>query len=266
MNTETTPQKGFPPRWLIGVAATVIVIAGITIGVSQANRGDGPPPAVSPTTSGQSDGISQPGTTPAATTADPATPAPPPTPDLDASLCGLDGGQPGAAVAMPADITWPTQGGTAYPSAPTIGPGLTSPEGFRHCFEHSTTGAVFAAANAVVQAVEADANDNDAWFDYIVAEGPLREAALARDPDSFADIPSGAALSIVGYRLLAADQTTAQVDIAVRGSLFGFSVHVSVVLDLVWQRGDWRVEVTDPERLIAVSTIPDTSGYTPWGP
>ena len=73
-----------------------------------------------------------------------------------------------------------------------------------------------------------------------------------------------ARLRIAGFRLLAYDGTSARVDLAVVAGAESQSVTASFVYNLVWVDGDWKIDTSTPEPG-SFSTIPDLTGYVPWG-
>lgn len=176
----------------------------------------------------------------------------------NASLCGLRGLSDSGTLAATPEADWRYQGTTAYPVSRVHGPGRTAPEEFRYCFQHTPEGALFAAANAVVQGDGAIA---DEWIEYALAEGPHRSKLVAFDgsPSEKADTRS----NIVGFRILHYAAATARVDVAVRLSVPEGTVLGSAVYELVWADGDWKISTDSPEP-IGVALIPDLIGYVPW--
>ena len=231
------------------VAATVvialIVVLGLVIVIVNMNRDD-PDPA--PTTS---------------TSVEPTSAAPtsePPEAVGGASVCGLPGEVLEGTLTTAPAAEWEYQGTTAYPTSSEFGPGDTSAGGVRFCFERSPEGALFAAANSLVQG--SDPSIAEEWLQYIVAEGPFRDQLLA-------DVGSGTTgegtrLVIVGFRVLAYDGETARIDLAVRGTSQGQTITLSGVYELVWQEGDWKISA-DVAQPLNMATIPDTAGYIAWG-
>lgn len=183
----------------------------------------------------------------------------PPAPQDDGSVCGLAGEELEGTLPTAPEAQWQFQGTTAYPTSSTFGPGETSPDGVRSCFQRSPEGAVFAAANAVAQGAEPGTVQS--WLDYFVASGPSRDAVVNAGG---ATDTSGARAAIQGFRLLSYDGNSATVDVAVRGSTDGQVVNLSMVYDLVWEDGDWKLAVTDPSAPIDVATLPDLAGYAAW--
>lgn len=148
----------------------------------------------------------------------------------------------------------------AYPTSSKAGPADIK-SGVRTCFQHSPEGALFAAANAVVQG--SDKATVKAWLDYFVT-GSARDEVLSAGAGS--STASGIRVKIVGFRVLAYDGSSARIDVAVRGSASGKTINLSMVYPLVWENGDWKLNVTDASAPIDVATIPDLAGYISWGP
>lgn len=246
MAEDETTQSPFTRPWFIiaAVLVAVVVVAGVVLAIWTATRGDDPPPAdPSP--------------------APPAAPSATPTADAGgASICGLDGVELTGTVTTAPDAEWEYQDVYAYPVSTTAGPGETADEGYRYCFQHTPEGALFAAANVLVQG--SALTTADAWFEYVLAPGPYRDQLVADQRSTQPTTTEGTRLSIVGFRVLAYDGTTARVDLAVRGSAQGTTLTLSGVYELVWE-GDWKVS-TDMPAPMNIAPIPDTAGYTPWGP
>lgn len=203
---------------------------------------------------------------PTASTSASVEPSSTPTPDegaagTDASICGLKGVKTTGTVTIAPTTEWAFQGTTAYPISPEFGPGQTDSSGARYCFQHSPEGALFMAANAVVQG--SDPTTASTWGPKVLAEGQYREQLLDELGNPSDDTESNSRQSIVGFRVLAYDGATARIDIAVRAT-FETTVTVSGVYELVWQGGDWKLssDVTQP---LNVAAIPDLAGYVSWG-
>ncbi|MFS0700056.1 hypothetical protein AB6N24_08815 [Cellulomonas sp. 179-A 4D5 NHS] len=178
----------------------------------------------------------------------------------DASICGLEGVETTGTVTMAPAGEWAFQGTTAYPTSPEFGPGQADTTGARFCFQHSPEGALFMAANAVVQA--SDPATASAWAQEVLAQGQFYDQLLSElgtpSPES------NSRVNIVGFRLLAYDGKTARVDIALRGTFDAQTATVSGVYELVWQSGDWKIS-SDVQEPLNVAVIPDLAGYVSWG-
>lgn len=239
-NEQSTFTK---PGFLAGAAlVAVLVIAGIVLTVVNVAGGDSDDTAATP-----------------APTSSSASAAPSAEPTADAggtSVCGLRGEELSGTLTTAPDAEWQYQETSAYPSSSDFGPAETSPDGYRYCFQHSPSGALFAASNAVVHAF--DNPGDSAWADYFLSEGTYRDELLAAPVD---EGTANARLNIVGYRLLSYEGDTARVDVAMRGSAQGQTITASAVYDLVWEAGDWKADTRVAEPF-SFAVIPDTSGYT----
>lgn len=178
-----------------------------------------------------------------------------------ASICGLKGEVLSGSITRLPEADWEYQGTTAYPLSAIFGPATTSPEGYRYCFQHSPEGALFAAANAAVQGSEKTIAAT--WSGYVVAEGPYREELVADMTGGPVSGAAGSRMRIEGYRLLDYDWETARVDLGMLGTSDGKSTYTSVVYDLVWVEGDWKISANKPTPVDIVS-VPDLAGYTAW--
>ncbi|MDO5645942.1 MAG: hypothetical protein Q4G21_09710 [Dermabacter sp.] len=270
MTTENNNPSPFTRRGILisAVAITLILAIGIVVGVLIATRGASEPaaessaPAASASAASEPSGsAAEPGSeseseSPTSASAAPAT-------DKGDSVCGLPGVVDGDSrlTEPPAVDQWDYAGTTAYPTSAEFGPAATADEGYRYCYQHSPEGAVFAAANAVVQG--GDSETVKTWLSYFLAEGPSRDALLAQGGGAGTN-DDGVRVKVAGFRLLAYDGNSARVDIAVHGAVDGTTVNLSMVYTLVWEGGDWKLYTTDPTAPINVATIPDLSGYVRW--
>jgi len=244
---STAEQDGGTPFTRPGfvVAAVLVVVLGL-LGVIAAVR------------IGRSDDASTP---PATST----TPVPTPaltgaTADPSASVCGLAGSVgTGTLTAAPA-AAWEYQGTTAYPTSPQFGPGQSAPKGYRFCFQHSPEGAAVMAANALAQGSDPEVGAR--WAEYALGEGRYRDQLLT-EIGTVTGAPD-TRIKIAGVRVLSYDGTSARVDLATRVSSQNQNLVLSAVYELVWQSGDWKVSA-DVQRPLDTATIPDLSGYLPWG-
>lgn len=229
------------------VVVAVVVVLGIVLAVTAVTGRDDAQATPAPT----------PGASASEGVAAPAPSSPPP--DDDGSVCGLDGEQLDGTLATAPDAEWQYQGTTAYPTSSTYGPGRTSEEGVRSCFQRSPAGALLMAANSLTQG--SDPATAPGWVQYAIADGDNR-AQLVNDIVA----PSGATdsrIELLGFRLLAYDGDTARIDLAARTAADGATVTVSGVYELVWQSGDWKIN-SDVAEPLNVAMIPDLAGYISW--
>ena len=75
---------------------------------------------------------------------------------------------------------------------------------------------------------------------------------------------TSARLRIAGFRLLSYDGSSARVDLAVRASADGSDITLSMIYNLVWSDGDWKLSA-ESESPLDVATIPDVAGYVNFG-
>jgi hypothetical protein len=176
------------------------------------------------------------------------------------SVCGLPASSETALGSAPKS-KWELVGRMAAPTDPeTFGPGVTDASGFRSCFAHSPTGALYAAANMVALGSLSDGVIQKELIEKLVVPGPGRDAAL-RDVRT----PSGtdsSSIQIRGFVLKAYSTTAAHVDLA-------FSTPTGEyghgVLPLKWVDGDWKVEISDSGELLNdVAQISNLRGFIPW--
>lgn len=241
---------------LIACAIGVLVVAaGVVLGIPNAT-GDGPDP----------DAATGPLSAPTAAPAHEA----PPAPD-DRSVCGLQGESVHDKVSSAPETVWEYQDVTAYPTSAEFGPGATSAEGVRYCFQRSPEGALFAAANAAVQS---SGPATAAWINYFLSDNTVNRLELLEDaqPDTDTDSDTGtgtrkqsdARVNIAGFRVLSYDGSSARIDLASRAVVSGRVAYVSAIFDLSWESGDWKLLPQDPSTPIRISGIPDLTGYVVW--
>lgn len=245
---DDTQQNPFTrPGFIVGAVVVVaLIVAAIVLTVLNLNRDDD-------------------AATPAPDTSSSATSSAAPSPEPSgvaggASVCGLEGEELSGTVTTAPAAEWAFVRTVAYPTSPEFGPADTGSEGYPTCFQHSPQGALFAAATAL--AVPADSALVQPWIDHALSEGTYRDALLSDVGGNTGS--SGVRMQLVGFRMLSYDGETARVDLAVRGSSEATTVTASAVYELIWEDGDWKINsnIANP---FDFATIPDTSGYIPWG-
>lgn len=246
---ETNQQSPFTrPGFLVAAAFVVIIIVvGIVLGVTAMNRDDDPQ-AVEPSATTPIEG--------------PPTSTNPSDEGTAAEGCQVPGETVTGSLTTAPEAVWEYQGTMAYPSSETFGPTQTTDEGVRTCFQRSPEGALFAAANGAVQA--SDSQLIEPWLEYFLAEGPNRDAFLNAGSGGGSDT-SGIRARIAGFRMLAFDGETANIDVALQASVDGQTIIMSSVYALVWENRDWKLTMQDPSAPVDFATIPDLAGYTIWG-
>lgn len=245
MSTDSSERSPYT-RPIFVVAATVIgliVVAGIVLSVIFITKGlskdnaaaDSPAPA--PVT-------------------EPTTKAPA---DSEESRCGLNEVKlEGTLLEAPA-AEWAFVGGSAqFPASASAGPAETLSSGAQVCFEHTPTGAVFAAAAITAQLSES--GSRAAIIDTSVVEGPLQDAFLeVADIEGSTDIR----MTIAGFKLMAYTGDTARVDVGIIGKAEGQSVYLSSMTQLRWVDGDWKLD-GDIADYSAPAVLPDLAGFKLW--
>ncbi|PPF42869.1 hypothetical protein C5B85_14925 [Pseudoclavibacter sp. AY1F1] len=180
------------------------------------------------------------------------------------STCGLSELPPDSAadqsrwrLAIAPETSWRDVDVNLAPSSPEAGPGAVHDDGFAYCFQRAPEGALFAAANFLVQSNTQGLRAP--MFDYALVAGDHRDALLA-DADSTGDVVR---LQIVGYRMLSFDGESARVDVAQRVTVDGATNFIAAIVDLEWVDGDWRIP-TDGPNPVRMQALSDVGGYTRW--
>lgn len=243
MTEQTTPPAGENPwaRRPVIVSAVVvaaIVVLGLVVGLSNVmGDHDAPPTSGSAPTS---------------------TRAPSSSTTVEASVCGLPGGQDSGTVAAAPSATWSLVGTTAVPAAKAAGPGTVDEDGYRSCFAHTPEGAVIAAANLVGLGSHAPVREK--FYEGSTVPGPGRDALLEQVAPGTSE--GAVRIQIEGFRMLRYTGQQADVDIAVRTSKGAVA---GTVLNLQWSGGDWKLRVADDgSELSPTVQLPDLTGYIPW--
>lgn len=232
------------PGFLVSaVLVALILVLGVIVAVRAASdRSSSTPPPAS--------------TSPAASTSS----TPSTSNDPSASVCGLPAGSDTAQLTTPPAVTWAFQGTIAYPTSPEFGAGKTASEGYRFCFQRSAAGAVVMAANSIAQG--SDPKLGDSWSEYALGSGQYRDELA--DKIGTATGADGTRLKIAGFRVLDYSGMSARVDLGLQVSAQNQNLTMSAVYELVWEDGDWKISA-DVERPLDTATIPNLSGYVPWG-
>lgn len=232
------------PGFLVAaVIVALVVVAGVILGIVNATQDDPESNAATPSPSTTS-----------------TRPTPTQTEAADkGSICDLPGESLSGTVSVPPETVWEYQDTIAFPTSAEFGPSETSTDSVRYCFQRSPEGALFAAANALVQG---SGPSSAAWIEYFLANDALNRQDLVEE------VGQGAApdtrLNLEGFKVLSYDGSAARVDIAARGTGSGQSVYVSVVYHLVWQDGDWKLSPQDSSNPLRMAQIPDLAGYVTW--
>ncbi|TCC56981.1 hypothetical protein E0H73_31315 [Kribbella pittospori] len=172
--------------------------------------------------------------------------------------CGLPEGDQTIPTKPPAVDSWEVSRRVVVPRSSAAGPARTDPDGFRHCFAHSPTGAVFAAYNVV--AAFADQEQALATIKKLVVPGPDADALTRAQSESE---PSGSGASqVAGFRVLDAGGDRATIMLALPVE----SAYASITLTMRWYDGDWRLQSPPPGEAVGdpISQHRDLSDFVPW--
>jgi len=154
---------------------------------------------------------------------------------------------------------WEVSRRVVVPKSAVFGPAKTDPDGFRRCFAHSPTGALFAAYNAL--AALADQRQAVPTVRKLMVPGPNTDALIQglQDESSSDD---GAVTQLAGFRILDADRDRVTIMLALPVE----TQYMSVTLTLVWEGGDWRVQPPLPGNPVGApfSQHRDLSDFVPW--
>jgi hypothetical protein len=147
------------------------------------------------------------------------------------------------------------------PRSERIGPGRIDADGFRHCFAHSATGAVFAAYHAI--AAFEDDRTAVATARKLVLPGPDRDRMVGEIQADAGQTSDGSAAQLAGFRIIDASRDRLSVALAMRaGAGYG-----SATLTLAWFDSDWRVVPPRPgeEYGAPFAQLDDLAGFVVWG-
>jgi hypothetical protein len=173
------------------------------------------------------------------------------------SACGLPAGdQRYPSVGLP--TKWELLGRVAVPTDPKgIGPGRTDGS-LRTCYQHSPTGALYAAANIVgvgtLPGGPAVINKNFA------AKSPARDQALATPPTQTPLDPS-MSMQIGGFKVVSYAPDSATIALGMKVTQDSRAGYGSVTYALRWEGGDWKVVLEDSS---TSTSLKDLSDFVPW--
>lgn len=176
------------------------------------------------------------------------------------SGCGLGGVAEEGSIGDTPDAEWGEHRGVWLPVSETYGPGLYASDDEFRCFEHSPRGMLFAASAYTGQLTNPSYWESKP--DFFAGE----YAAEHRDEavELFTTVFSEADTSLGGFRLVHYDGDTAQIDMAVTSFDGSETSRTSIVLDMVWTKGDWYIDASDEGFPITLSPLSDLIGYQHW--
>lgn len=178
------------------------------------------------------------------------------------SVCGMPSSTETALGAAPKS-KWELVGKMAAPTDPkTFGPGLTDDSGFRSCFAHSPTGALYAAMNAAALGSSGAAELEMKLADKLLVPGAGRDAAIRETKAGTSSSGNNTTIQVQGFLLKSYTAAEATVDLAFKTDT-GALGHST--LSMRWIDGDWKVKPTDDGVTFSnVSQLRDLSGFIPW--
>ncbi|MEU8226585.1 hypothetical protein [Kribbella sp. NPDC048915] len=153
--------------------------------------------------------------------------------------CNLPAGDQAVPTTAPTADGWDVSKRIVVPRSAAYGPGRTDSDGFRHCFAHSPTGAVFAAYSAV--AAIADQTHLVPTIKKLMIPGPATDR-LIRQVSATTPERDNSTVQIAGYRIIDAGPDRVTVLLATPVE----SVYMSATLTLVWHHDDWRLQPPMP--------------------
>jgi hypothetical protein len=203
----------------------------------------------------------QPAARPTATTAT-AAPVATPIPGSTApssSSCGPHDGDQAIPHKAPTADGWEVSSRIVVPRSSAYGPAKTDPNGFRHCFAQSPTGALFAAYNAV--AALADQSKAVPTVRKLMVPGPATDALIKELGKESASEDSGIS-QVAAYRVVDADRDRATVMLALPVD----SAYMSITLTLSWVDGDWRLQPPPSGEAVGApfTQLRDLSDFVKW--
>ncbi|WP_336853920.1 hypothetical protein [Sinomonas albida] len=244
---QPTDGQG-PPReaspwarpWFIASAAVVVLIA--ALGIAYAMIPSGGQSSAAPTTATATATATATGTAGAG----------------QDSACGLPAGdQRYPSVGLP--TKWELLGRVAVPTDPKgIGPGKVDGS-VRTCYQHSPTGALYAAANLVGLGFMPEGPK--LIYKDLMAKSPKRDSLLATPPAETPEDPS-LTMQIGGFKLVSYTGDTAKLTMGVKGTKAPSTVfYGSLTYALQWEDGDWKVV---PDGTTTMTQLQDLSDFVPW--
>ncbi|GAA2835552.1 hypothetical protein [Kribbella solani] len=207
-------------------------------------------------------------TTPGAGAAPPADPATPADPvgaigsaetGRRSSGCQLPGGDQAIPSKAPTVDSWEVSRRIVVPRSTTNGPATTDPDGFRRCFAHSPTGAVYAAYNAY--AAIADQSVIVSTARKLMLPGPATDA-LIRKVQAQNSTSGYTTPQLSGYRIIDAGQERVSLMLAMPVE----SAYMSLNFTLVWHDNDWRLQPPAGDEPVGAPYAQhrDLSGFVAW--
>ncbi|MEU4390858.1 hypothetical protein [Kribbella sp. NPDC023855] len=129
---------------------------------------------------------------------------------------------------------WEVSRRVVVPRSAAYGPGKTDSDGFRRCFAHSPTGAVYAAYNVI--AALADQTKAVATARKLMLPGRETDILIEQLATESGDT-SSEPTQLAGYRVVDASRDRVTIMLALPVE----SQYMSATITLTWYAGDWRL-------------------------
>jgi hypothetical protein len=147
-------------------------------------------------------------------------------------------------------------GSMAAPSSPSIGPGRTI-GGFRQCFAHSPTGALFSAVNFWAAGT---AYAPSRVYAQLAADTASRAQAMRFSQGDDSRLSDGGQVQLAGFEFNSYSPSEADLSIVLQST--GGQL-VTIACTMLWHQGDWRYEIP-PSGAPAAGQILSLDGYVAW--
>ncbi|MER7246515.1 hypothetical protein [Kribbella sp. NPDC000426] len=149
--------------------------------------------------------------------------------------CNRSTGDESVPQQPPAVDGWEVSSRIVVPRSSGYGPARTDADGFRRCFAHSPTGAVYAAYSAY--AAMADQDKVVATARKLMVPGPGTDA-LVHELQTDQSASGYTVPQLAGFRVI--DASPDRVSLMLATSVN--SAYMSLTLTLVWHAGDWLLQ------------------------
>lgn len=254
-NTENeTPNPYTRPWFLLSALLVVAVIVAAIAVITVTGRNEAQPPVAKHSAPSTAQATNEPASSESPAPAEAEGPCPP-------SLAA----PADAKLTAPPKVTWEQSGLNAYPASEEHGPKPI--DGIRTCYSHTPEGALLSATSATVYL--SDSEQYPEWLEWGIAQGPKHDAYVEKGKTGAeTELRNGQGsvrLRILGYKLLEYTGDTAYLDIAAELTTSeGDAGYIANTVHLVWQNGDWRIDIEQPEPM-TTQVINNIRGYTTWG-
>lgn len=247
MADETEQQNPYKSRGFIvgAVVVAILVIVGAVVIINGLTKTDDP--AISSTQTPQ----------PSAT----ATPSASTAVEGGASICGLNTVKMSGTLNAPPEAQWAYLDTIAFPISKVSGPGNSDTSKTMNCFERTPQGSVFAAAAGMAQLSSPD--HNVGWIKSNFVDGPVKNQVLESAQSGSTTSEGQSRTTFSGFKLLSYNGDTARVDLGVTGTGQGKTLYMSMIVPLVWENGDWKMNFTEAE-MRSPAQLPNLAGYAMW--